>query len=356
MTTDNKANSKSETKPRPYTPSWVDRLTGWVKRLPGSSWSYYLGIGLVVFLLQTAVLWAEGALPISSTVHRVHGFWAGATALFLVLFHYLDERAGAALAALRPALKATDEAYADLHYRLTTLPARSTLLASLAALTVGALIETSAGHYHLSELNAFPISGHLLRFFYWITWWLFGAFLYHTVHQLRLINYIYTERTHVNLFRMKPLYGLSNLTALTSGSLTVIPYGFVLVNRFDLTTEPIVLSFYLIVTFLAVVTFIWPQIGIHRLQVEEKERLLYEANQRFEATILELHQRIDSGKLEEIGKLNTVLASLQIERNALARIGTWPWEPEVVRLLITALALPLGLWMIQFVLQRVLGS
>ena len=34
---------------------------------------------------------------------------------------------------------------------------------------------------------------------------------------------------------------------------------------------------------------------------------------------------------------------------------TWPWPPETVRLLITALALPLGLWLIQFLVQRAFG-
>jgi hypothetical protein len=39
----------------------------------------------------------------------------------------------------------------------------------------------------------------------------------------------------------------------------------------------------------------------------------------------------------------------------LERIPTWPWRPETLRLLITALVLPLGLWLAQFILQRLLG-
>jgi hypothetical protein len=354
---DANANSTSASESPAYAPSWIDHLTAGVARLPGPSWSYYLGLGLFLFALQTAVLWAEGALPISSTVHRVHGFLAAAIALFLLLFHYLDQRASGALKVLRPTLKVCDKEYAELHHRFTTLPMRLTLLASLVALTFMALIETIGEHYHLDPLNSFPISGHTLRFLYWVAWWLFGAFLYHTVRQLRLIDRIYTERTHINLFRMKPLWALSNLTALTAGSLTMIPYGFVLVNpRIDWTEDPVVLGFYLVITFFAAATFIWPQLGIHRLQVAEKERLLDEANQRFETTILEMHQRIDSGQLEKITDLNMVLASLEIEKSALRRIATWPWEPEVVRLLVTALAMPLGLWLIQVILQRTLGS
>jgi hypothetical protein len=366
--TNDKANPKSARvpqayAPKAYAPSWVDRFTMWVDRLPGASWFYYVGLGLVLFLLPTAILWGEGALPINSSVHYAHGFMAGAIAFFLVLFHYLDERAGAALAALRPALKIAEQEYGELQYQLTTLPARSTLLASLVALAFNALAETLTKHYHLPELNSFPISGHVLRFLWWLLWWLFGAFIYHAVHQLRLINRIYTQHTRINLFRMQPLYALSSLAALTAGSLNVVPYGFLFVSTMgteetitEILKEPAIFSLYIFLTLLAFATFIWPQLGIHRLQVEEKERLLDEANQRFHTIILELHRRVDEGKFEGMDDVNKAIDGLEIERNALGRIPTWPWEPEVVRLLITALALPLGLWIAQYVLQSVLGS
>ncbi len=88
---------------RTYAPSWVDRLTAWVDRLPGPNWSYYLGLGLFLILVQVIVLWAEGASPISKHM-TVYGFLALVISFFLALFHYLDQRAGAALTALRSAL------------------------------------------------------------------------------------------------------------------------------------------------------------------------------------------------------------------------------------------------------------
>jgi hypothetical protein len=54
--------------------------------------------------------------------------------------------------------------------------------------------------------------------------------------------------------------------------------------------------------------------------------------------------------------LSKTISSLQIEQHLLEGIPTWPWRPETVRLLITALALPLGLWFIQYLLQRLMGS
>jgi hypothetical protein len=93
-------------------------------------------------------------------------------------------------------------------------------------------------------------------------------------------------------------------------------------------------------------------LGIHRLLVEEKTRMQNEAALRFEAVVDELHQRVDSGNLQGMDELNDAISSLQVERDALRAAPTWPWPPETVRLLVTALALPLGLWLIQFFLQR----
>jgi hypothetical protein len=355
---DEEANAISENAAQPYAPSWVDHLTAWVAGLPVPSWSFYLGLGLLLLVIQGAVLWIEGAFSFP-TVHRGHLFLAAAIPFFLALIHYLDERAGVALTGMRSDLKTSAEEVQELHFQLTTLPSGTTLLACLVALGCALLIEAFTGEpYNLKALQAFAVSANLLRLVYLLCWWVFGAFVYHTVHQLRMINRIYTRHTRINLFRTKSLYAFSNLAALTAGNLAMIPYGFLLVNELTevIWEEPVVLSFYIVITFFALVTFIWPQLGIHRLQVAEKERLLDEANQRFEATIADLHQRIDDGKLEGIFDLSAAMGGLQSEKTELEKISTWPWEPEVVRLLITALALPLGLWALQFVLQRLLRA
>ncbi len=73
------------------------------------------------------------------------------------------------------------------------------------------------------------------------------------------------------------------------------------------------------------------------------------------AALAELHERVDSGDLQGVEDLNSAIASLEIERQALSRIPTWPWQPETVRLLATALVLPLVLLLAQVVLQVLTG-
>jgi hypothetical protein len=296
----------------------------------------------------------EGASP---AILPAHAFLASAIAFILALLKYLDGRAERALVALRPALIVGEDEYDALRFQLTTLPAGRTLLASAAIIGIVLVSEVVGEPYQLPLFARYPASAALLRVLYLAIWWVFGALLYHTIHQLRLINRIYTKHTRVNLFRLNPVYAFSSLTAFTAGSLTILPYGFLIANNiFDLEGLNLAaIALILGIQAIAVITFLWPQLGIHRLQVAEKERLLMEASQRFEAAILEFHRRVDGGELERVGELTTTIATLQEEMKALQAIPTWPWQPETIRWLTTALVLPLGLWIMQSILQHVLS-
>lgn len=335
-----------------YTSSWIDRLADWLDRLPGQSWLYYVGFALVLFLAQALTLWLEGALVTGAL--PVLGFLTGMIAFFLVLGHDLNRRAGAALATLRPALKRSEQEYGELCHRLTTLPALPTLLAGVAILGIALLTEAIRGEaYRLEALDPFPISAYLLRFVYLACWWVFGTFIYHTVHQLRQIYRIYTDHTQVSLFRQGPLYAFSGVAALSAVGLTVPPYGFAVLADISLR-DPILLGYILPITGLALAAFVWPMLGAHRLLIKEKQRMLDEAGLRLEAAIVDLHQRVDDRNLVGIDSLNSVIASLELERDALRGIPTWPWQPETARMLATAVLLPLGLWIVQYVLQAML--
>lgn len=64
---------------------------------------------------------------------------------------------------------------------------------------------------------------------------------------------------------------------------------------------------------------------------------------------------MDHDRFEGMDDLNRALASLVIEREALAKISTWPWRPETLRGLLTLVALPILLWFVTALLGRFLG-
>jgi hypothetical protein len=346
---------KAESEVKRYAPSWLDRSNAWIARLPGPSWPYYFGIWLILLLIQIVTLWGEGAYPAGTFIPN-HTAIAALIPLLLALSRFLDIKAGTALATLRPAMDAGEEKYRRLRYRLTMLPALPTFSVSLIAVVSIVLLNVASGSLRdFGGLGGFPISRILIYLTYIGAWWVLAAFLYHTIHQLRTINLIYTHHTRVNLFKMRPLYGLSGVTALTGVCLAAITWGWMAINP-ELWGNPISMAIVLPITALAIAAFVWPLLGIHRLLEEEKARLLDECSVRIEVAIADLHRRVDNRGLEGMDDLNKTISSLEIEQNLLEGIPTWPWRPETVRMLITALALPLGLWFIQYLLQRLLAS
>jgi hypothetical protein len=106
---------------------------------------------------------------------------------------------------------------------------------------------------------------------------------------------------------------------------------------------------------LAVAVFLLPLLGLHRLLLDEKENLLAEVNSRLQAHIQGMHHRLDSGSLEDADAINKYMASLAIERDIIAKLPTWPWQPGSFNLLLTAVLLPFLLWIVQQLLARWAG-
>ncbi len=344
----------------PYPPSWLDRFTEWVERLPGRSWVFYPAIGLVLASILTAVNWADGTYPIG-TFNAFHIMIALQTPYFLALTRYLDGVAEAALRNFQPALEVSEEEVDELLYRLTTAPARPALLGSLGGISVNVLL----GLLVPNGFTMFGFStGPTSVIFYILSFLMFpvaGAVVYHVIHQLRLVSQIYAEKAIVNLFDLSPLYAFSGLTSKTAVGFLILNYIWVTTAPKQLMSTSAVIGMTIFMAVVSIVTFTWPLLGIHGRLVQEKQRLLRESSQRLEATITELHVLVDAGELHHIDELHAraqflhvTMASLESERSMLTRIPTWPWRPETLRGLVTALLLPLIVFVLQYVLQRFL--
>jgi hypothetical protein len=255
--------------------------------------------------------------------------------------------------------------FEELRYRLTTLSSRPTLWASVAGAILGVGLPTlfmrpsGSTTYSLPGLFAsfglspspFAIAAFMSQFAF--TQAVAGALVYHTVHQLREINRIYLTHTRLNIYRLQPPYAFSIPAASTSGGLIIYNYAW-FATAPELLSQPVSLALGGFFAAIAAVTFAWPLLGIHRRLVAEKQRCLAENSSRFEAAVGELHQRVDRRAIARMDDLNKTLGSLEIEQAALNHIPAWPWEPGTLRSVMAALALPIIIWLVQFVLQRVL--
>jgi len=346
----------NDLKTRPYSPSWLNYLNSSVNRLPGPIWAYYLGLWMALVVILVAVLWSEGIFS-AGTLFPAQFFIPAMIVLLLGMVHFLDRRASAALETLQPALALDEDGYDRVHYRLTTMPALPTVLASVVTIGIVFLLGLVSGETEssLEAISSSPVAAAFLQAVYWIGWWSFGAFAYHTIHQLRVINRTYTKHARVHLFAQRPLYAFSSITALTAGVLALATYGWTALNPDNLTNiySVVVIA---TITVLALLVFVWPLWGVHQLLQVEKAQRLDECALQLEDAIADLHRKMKSGDLTDVEQLNVVMESLVIEKGALDAIPTWPWQPETLRLLVTALALPLGLWIIQYALQPLFGS
>jgi hypothetical protein len=102
----------------------------------------------------------------------------------------------------------------------------------------------------------------------------------------------------------------------------------------------------------SVIVFILPLRGAQRRIAAEKSRLQTEVGQRLEATIAAIHDSVDRGELDRADALNRSLSSLMAERDLVNHLPTWPWQPGTIGAVISAIVLPVGLWLVTRLLER----
>jgi hypothetical protein len=338
---------------RPYSPGWFDRLIDWVDRMPGPNALYCLGLLVLQFGYVTALMWFDGKLPVGSIDLRLV-FMVVVAPYFLWVRFYLDRVAGAALDVFRAVLAVSDAEFQRLRYELTTLPARTTRIVTSVAIAVfllnAALLPSSIVWQYGSSLGAaLTVIGPVGLF----TVAVVTVSTVQAIHQLRRVERIYDLVGKIALLRAKPLYAFSRLTAQTGASFLLLTYYVAAVRPGLVSNSPALEALLVAMVPTAVACFLLPLRGMHRRLAAEKNHALAQVASRFEAVFVRLHERVDQEILADADKVNMQITSLSAEREVLARVSTWPWEPATLTGFITTLLLPVLLWGIQRVMERV---
>jgi hypothetical protein len=321
--------------------------------MPGPDSLYCLGLLVFQFGYVTALLWFNGKLPVGSIDFRLVFMVVVAPYLLWVRF-YLDRVAAAALDAFRSVLSVSDAEFLRLRYELTTLPARTTRIVTSVAIVAfllnAVLLPGSILWQFGSSLGAALIAIAPVGLF---TVAVVAVSTVQAIHQLRMVERIYDLVGKIALLQAKPLYAFSQLTARTGASFLFLTY-YVAVVRPDVAfSNPALEALLVAMIPTAVACFVLPLRGMHRRLSAEKDRALAQLASRFEAAFVRLHERADQEILADADKLNAQITSLSAEREALARVSTWPWEPATLTGFVTTLLLPAVLWGIQRVLEKV---
>jgi hypothetical protein len=333
-------------KPLPYSPSWIDRLMSMVQRMPIPYWLTYMLIATVESLLVHTAAWLDGTTP-ALTLQPIFLLFPLRTWISLALITFLNQQAIQALRHFRPLLDSDDEER-RLAEQMTKMPARPVLLVNL----LGMLYFLFLALY--SPLEAFK-DRPLLTPIYLVSGFLaFGVgsvIYYHTFRQLRFVHRIYAGVRSFSLFRMEPVYAFSRLTARTSGAYLLLVSLTLLFFPYPVTDTRAVLSF-LLQILLSLLAFVVPLWNTHQRLAAEKRRLESAVDMRTETMLEHMHRHIDELKVQSLAEDKTALESLLLERKMLNEFPTWPWETNTLRSILTAIFVPLLLYLVQLVLER----
>lgn len=342
---------------RPYPPSWIDRFTAWVDRLPGPPWLFYGGLWAILVVIDLIGRAQDGSFdlpPVFVPVYLAAPFYN------LWLIHYLDRQARLALNRFRPALNCNEESYISLGYRLTTMPSGPTLLATIAGALIGLLMLLIVPPAEHAQFWSIPITDLAIhRPLIQGTAILIGVvatnLVYHAWHQLRTVSHIYAKHTVVDLFNQQPLYAFSNFSARMAIGTLLQTYSWPLAAP-EVLRNAAMASWMIGYNLVCLLIFIVPLIGIHNLLKEDREERLAQAGRFARAARQELHRRINEDQMTDMDNLYKTIHSLDLEFQTLRHAPTWPWQPEVPRAVGVALIFPLILWLIQWALQRMLAA
>jgi hypothetical protein len=273
------------------------------------------------------------------------------------MIHYLDKMAADAVVKFCPSMCLAEQQGVDLIYNFTHLPARIVRLVTLVGIALAMLIiigveqgvvQADLGYFGTSK--AAQLWWRIVLIIDQIFFW---NMIYHTIHQLRMVNLVYDKYAKVDLFNLSPLYTFSRLTVYTAVSTIVIAYGWVATFPW-LSTDFLVIGSWLIGIAAAMAGFILPLLGIHSRLVEEKQRWQVDAGQSLKVSMTTLHQSIAERKLEEVELLVKAMEGVHRQQAILEQIPTWPWQPGTVRGVTTTVLVPIFLWVVLRVLERLL--
>lgn len=337
----------------PYKPSWVDHLLDWIDRLPMPNWLFYVLLYFVGLLDINAALWIDGVLPMGE-LDPLWVFNAIYVIISLGLLHLLERSSNRAVdkfAGLLPKKKKEIEIE---RYKMTNLPARPVLWMTIifgALMTYLALTQPD----FLPKGIDSPIATGMMLVMLVFAYSFVPILVYQGTRLLRSVTALYALVEDVNIFHQQPLYAFSGLAFQASlfwilfGNLSYVS---LVLEASGSNINFVDYSFGIIMMLLAFATFLLPPWGIHKRLVEAKLKVQEETSVQIDETQRKLFAAIKKNDFKEIGGLDAAISSLYRVHEQLKSVPTWPWAPGGLRNFLSAVFLPMLLWLAQELASR----
>lgn len=339
---------------RPYAPSFLDRFMDFVERLPAPYWVTYLVLFIAQSIIAHILAWVDGWLPAFtfSPISLLFPVWLWGP---LALMTHLDLVALEALSSFGQLLDIEEEKVTRLKYEFTIMPTRSVVLSGVIWSIIYLILTYWAFNSFYKAYGIGPLLTVFIIIEGLISYSLGSALYYHSLRQLRLVNLTVKMVNKFNLFRLDPVYAFSHLTSQIGVSWMIMLSLTLLLFPIQLTNGP-VLAILALQVVLAVAAFILPLWFVNRRLVAEKRRLNAELNQRIEAALKRFHHDLDENEMSEVDLLNKTMVGLNTERGFLTSIPTWPWRAGMLTGFLSAIIMPIIIFLLQLVVKKLLGG
>lgn len=332
----------------------IDRLMDFIVRLPAPYWLTYLVLFILQSLLSHILSWWDGWLPpyTFNSLNLLFPLWFWAP---LAIMTYLNSISLAAISSFKPLLEGSDEEIQQLKIKFSTMPSRPLLISSIIWFLIYAALNYLARQTFFIEYGLGPLAIVYTLIIGLPTFVIGSSIYYHSFRQLRLIHQTVRKVKQLNLFNLEPVYAFSQVTAKT-GISWIIMLSLTLVFFPLQMATLLTLSMYVVQVVLALAAFVLPVWIVHQRLEEEKRHQVAQLNLRVELTLKKLHRCLDQNELDEVEQINELINGFNAEREILTKIPTWPWRPGVFTGFISAIVLPIVLFLLQYFIGNWLNN
>jgi len=272
----------------------------------------------------------------------------------LALLLFVKQSARQSLRAFAPALDLDKAGYQHLQATLVNIPTGPALLTGLVVAAASIILNLIFASETLrADLLRPPVLGTAVGSAC-LTYGMVGILIYDLVRKLWLIGRIYSYARKLDLFNHRSLYAFSGLTARILAGWLLLSYPNVLFP--GLWRSPAWLSITGLMLFLILIAFAYTLLHIHDRIRKEKEGLLFAVQNRLQSVFTQVHERMDSESLQDVGQLKSLIDSLIVERDTLTKVSTWPWQIETMTSFFSVVLLPVGVWVFRTWITKLLGS
>lgn len=335
--------------------SHIDRLLALVRRSSLPAPAIYALIALAFVAIEVAAKLLDGTFPDGfRLIHVLLPIYAMA---ILPAFDAFERIGARSVSTARPLLTLDDEDVEGYRRRMFTMPATPTIgagIAGVVALVFLTVVQPPDTYAVLGTMTS-PLTSAVEWIWLVLVWFGVGTTTFLIVRQMAIVWELTTCRTRIELFALGPIYAFSRLTAthavFTAAVVVVASLG---LSRLAGTLQWA--AFAGAALLLAGAAFVVPLWGARRLIAREKRRRDDDLGRAIDAVVSQLRDRAGRAELAGMEDLKTALEGLVLAREQIRAVSAWPWRPETLRGVVTALLAPLAIWLVTRLLETFLPA